>query len=170
VQLYLALRSGVHRYRLPGQRGDKTLLRWRLIYLSSQYGTCFMPPFWRLEFWTRFYVDFWETLCIRAEGLPVAFTASVWCRKRLFCDATAVNCIWWWLGVYPEVSGGKLENFLISVVLRLKLWNVWANNARRFDSLYIRLALNIQGLFFSHSRTVHLDIIKAFTPTDAHVF
>jgi hypothetical protein len=26
-------------------------LRWRLICVCPQYGTCFMSPFWRLEFW-----------------------------------------------------------------------------------------------------------------------
>jgi hypothetical protein len=27
-----------------------SFLRWRLVFEDSQYGTCFMSPFWRLEF------------------------------------------------------------------------------------------------------------------------
>jgi hypothetical protein len=25
-------------------------VRWRLTFVCPQYGTCFTPPFWRLEF------------------------------------------------------------------------------------------------------------------------
>jgi len=25
---------------------------WHLIFVGPQYGTCFMSPFWRLEFWS----------------------------------------------------------------------------------------------------------------------
>jgi hypothetical protein len=40
---------GVHRYREPVPQGDYIFLRWRLMFLVSQYGIGFMLPVWSLE-------------------------------------------------------------------------------------------------------------------------
>ena len=40
-------------YTNPGQLN---CLWWYLIFVHSQYWTCFVSPFWRLEFWTGFCV------------------------------------------------------------------------------------------------------------------
>jgi hypothetical protein len=41
-------------------------VRWHLIFVGHQYGTCFVSPFWRLEFWAGFWIFFgkiYEPLC-----------------------------------------------------------------------------------------------------------
>ena len=39
--------------QIPGAKSPWRLhfVRWCLIFVDPQYGTCFMSPFWRLEFW-----------------------------------------------------------------------------------------------------------------------
>jgi hypothetical protein len=38
-------------FKNPGRQAAvaKNFLRWRLIFVDPQCGTCFMSPFWRLE-------------------------------------------------------------------------------------------------------------------------
>jgi hypothetical protein len=50
VRLLQSHRPGVHKSRAPARRGDYILCRGGLIFIDPQYGTCFISPFWRLEF------------------------------------------------------------------------------------------------------------------------
>jgi hypothetical protein len=60
-------------------------LRWHLIYAGSQYGTCFMSPFWCLEFWGGFWIlqKSVQLDSVIREVNELEFTPTAWTRMAL---------------------------------------------------------------------------------------
>jgi hypothetical protein len=51
--------------QIPGARSSwwPNFVRWHLTFVGPQYGTCFMSPFWHLEFWC----DSWSRSILTVE-------------------------------------------------------------------------------------------------------
>ena len=58
--------SRVYKSLAPGRPGRLNSVRWCLIFVGLQYGTCFMSPFWRLESGGSSWIIFLENLCTPA--------------------------------------------------------------------------------------------------------